>query len=144
MRRLALTALLLVGGVLVGCGAGAGREALQDAVRTFNSQVRWARWGGAAQFVAPDLRAEWLASRTAHGSALRITDLQVHQVNLEGDGTEATVMVGINWYMLPTMNVQFTAWKQSWKLLEGHWTMTEEVPVKADAPKPEVPVQAWP
>ena len=73
-----------------------------------------------------------------------ITDLQVHQVQLEGDGTEATVMVGINWYMLPAMNVQFTAWKQQWKLLEGHWTMTEEVPVQADAPKPEVPVQAWP
>ncbi len=138
-----MRSVLLIVTLLAGCGANAGREALQDTVRVYNSQVRWMQWAGAARFVDPELRQDWLNAHTAHGETLRITDLTVNQVQQVGDGQEATVTIGVSWYRLPTMNLQFTAWEQRWKLVEGAWLMVKETPIEASAPK-STEVKPWP
>ncbi len=138
-------ALALIAGTLPACaGSYLNRgDALKTTVRDFNLHVRWQKWRGAAAYVHPDLRGQWLAGHVAAAQQVRITDVQVLGVQPTEDGDAATVIVGVSWYRIPSTQIQQRAWQQEWRYEGREWKLVKErIPDPPKAPPPNLP--EWP
>lgn len=147
LRRI-LTPLLLGGALaLAGCGSpqmtDPGR--LEDVLRAFNQNQRWSNWGSASQYVSPALAPAWVAAR-ARQNQVQISELSVVQVVPGADpAREADAVVRVEYYVLPAMRLETSAWRQGWrKESDGVWRLVTETRIEtAAAPAPnEAP--SWP
>ena len=137
---------LLIASMLSGCGATPNRMThLKDSLRSFNQQVRWGRWGGAATLVVPEIREEWMAERIQGGQGIKITDVSI--LGVESDGpraTEAKVMIGIAYYRESDMTLNRSIWKQEWTHTRSGWQLKSEEKHEKAAPQEPLPKPAWP
>ena len=137
----------LIGAFLIqGCGATPNRMThLRDSLRTFNQQVRWGRWGGAATLVVPEIRDSWMSERMRGGKGIKITDVKL--LGVESDGpraTEAKVLIGIAYYRESDMTVSRSIWKQEWTHTRDGWQLKSEERHVDEAPEETLPEPSWP
>lgn len=118
-------------------------EALKSSVRDFNLHVRWQKWQGAAAYVHPSFRNEWLTAHVSAAQYVRITDVQVMGVQPSEDGDTATVIVGVGWYRIPSTQIQQRAWQQEWRYEGREWVLvSERIPDPPATPPSDIP--QWP
>ena len=135
-----LVFLLLLGG-LAGCSTQNRMTHLRDTLRTFNQQIRWERWPGAAAHVELKTREHWMLSRSGHTKGLKIHDIQVLRVLSGGPrATVARVLVKLTWYREADMTVHTTHWMQTWNHSRHGWKLSKEERAQGEKPKD----RSWP
>lgn len=149
MKHLHALALLLAGafgGLTTGCGSPQMTDPAQlsDVLRSFHQDQRWANWAGAAKWVDPTMAPAWIAAR-ARKNQVQITDIQVVQVVPGADpAVEAVATVRVEYYVMPAMRLEASAWQQQWRKRDGAWLLMSEARSEVVAPKPVDTVPSWP
>lgn len=143
MLRWALTAMLALSGLGLGCGPRDRGIDLKEAVRTYNQRLRWNAFEQASTFIAAEKRAEWLASRSSGAAGLHITDIQIVRLQKpDPDEQTVEVLVALSWYRMPDTTVQRAVWAQVWQEHEARWRIVDERQV--EDPSAVAPPPQWP
>jgi len=118
---------------------------LRDSIRSFNQQIRWGRWGGAATLVLEENREAWMAERIQGGRGIKVTEVSV--LGVESDGpraTDAKVMIGIAYYRESDMTLNRSVWMQKWTHTRNGWQLKSEKKHVRETPQESVEKPAWP
>ena len=136
----------LMGLCVMGCATQNRLTHLRDTLRSFNQQVRWGLWPGAARHVDQKMRRDWLESRLAAAQGLKMTDVRL--VNVSSDGPrsrEAKAVVTLTWYRTADMKVYQSHWLQTWEHTRNGWRlMKEDRQLKESVPIKKKPKADWP
>jgi hypothetical protein len=131
LARVWLVAALLV--LLAGCAPPVGTtEELTPAGRDFLQRLRWKDYQGAAVYLLPEHRQEFLGSFAAQ-EQLYITDVQLEQVEGTASGQGITRGV-IEYYRLPSVSVRKFRFHLDWtyvgggRLQVGSWQISTPFP----------------
>lgn len=130
----ALLAFALAGG---GCGHyPSPAQRLQKSVMTYNHAIRWQQWKSAVLFVPPAKRDDFLLQKEAQQESFRVTDMEIRDVDHDdqADPPTAKVIVDFTWHRYPSLTLQRTRVRQTWKLLGDAWLLEgqEEVEVEEE------------
>jgi len=128
VRRL----VLVVAAALVGATAcmhyPSAAQKLQKSVLTYNHCIRWQQWKSAAQFVPSGKREDFISQKEAQEDTFRVTDMEIRDVDHDdaADPPTARVVVDFTWHRYPSLTVQHTRVRQSWKLLADTWILESQ------------------
>ncbi len=83
-----------------------GLETLKPAVETFHQRIRWRDYRGAAELLLPERREAFLKARAEQqdDKDLTITDYQLEDARLLGEGDRALVVARLSWMRLPSIS----------------------------------------
>ena len=127
--------LIVFVGSLAGCSTQNRMTHLRDTLRTFNQQIRWERWPGAAAHVELKTRERWMLSRSHQAQGLKIHEIQILRVLSGGPrATTARVLVKLTWYREADMTVHSTHWMQTWNHSRHGWKLTKEERAQGEKP----------
>jgi hypothetical protein len=113
-------------GALVGCMTPPSLGArAQEAANEMNTQTRFGRIEIAVDSVLPDKREAFVKRRRAWGNRVRIADIELAGVRLQGD-KDADVMVRVAWYRVDEQELRTTTLEQRWKTSRGEWKLSDE------------------
>jgi hypothetical protein len=136
---------LVVASLSLACFTSAQRkeDVLIKNARTFNDDLRWARWE-AMTTVMPEGDALDFRNRVALlEEELEMADYEVHAITFAPDGTSAKVGARFQWYTKHDPVVRDTTLEQRWEYRAGTWQMTGMRRVKGDrfglVPEPVTP-----
>ncbi len=119
MRKLLVLILLLP--VLSAClgnmDVGPG---LDEITRRFSESMRWSDFPGAAGYVHPDVRGDFLEQFTEDDN-LRIVESSYQSIGVPQDGKSKVEYV-LEYYRLPSGTVHKWRWSQEWELVAGKVT----------------------
>ncbi len=104
---------------------------LNDAARDMNLAARFGRIDLAAQRTAKEAREHFLERRAAWGRDLRIVDVEVASVQLQGEDS-ADVHVDVAWVRNNEGVLRSTRLAQLWRDGDGDWMMERERRVAGD------------
>ncbi len=125
-----LAVVLVVGG-LGGCTLlemSAPETRLSDVVYQLNDEARWGRVDLAAQRVAPEWRARFLAQHRRWGRDVRVADADVTNMELGLPDDRAASVVTYSWIDERTMELSSTTVRQIWESNgEGFRLVREEI-----------------
>lgn len=108
--------------LLLGCAATERQtRPFDDVVLDYMQRLRWHDWNGAAQHIPEEERDPFL-QRMLEGEDLRMTDVRLEGVELQGDGTRAATRIAFEYYRLPSPTVKTVRAKQEWAYAEGDRT----------------------
>jgi hypothetical protein len=139
--RAVLLALLVLGAATACMHYPSAAQKLQKSVMTYNHCIRWQQWKSAAQFIPAAKRDDFLAQKEAQQATFRVTEMEIRDVD-HNDAAEpptAKVVVDFTWHRYPSLTMQHTRVRQTWKLLNDAWILegqeeivAEEEPQTAD------------
>src|SRR5437868_3482545 len=83
-----------------------GIETLKPAADTFHQRIRWRDYRGAAELLVPERREAFGKARAEKhdDKDLTISDYQLEDARLFGDGDRALVVSRISWVRLPSVS----------------------------------------
>jgi hypothetical protein len=127
-----LTIIVLM--LLAGCAPPTGTtDELEPAARDFLHRLRWKDYQGAAGYLLPEHRREFLSS-FAEQENLYITDVQLEQVENSAPGQALTSGV-LEYYRLPSLSVRKFRIQLEWtyvgggRLRAGSWLISTSLPI---------------
>jgi hypothetical protein len=112
-----------------GCGENQ-REALGEALESYNDYLRWGRWNRAAAFLSRELRADFVTRAGGHRD-LKITDYQIGDLQLRGED-RAEALIQIEWYSLSGARLRRSVIRQTWLHREHRWRLQAQRQVGGD------------
>lgn len=111
-------------------------QRLQKSVMTYNHAIRWQQWKAAAQFIPPAKREDFVTQKEAQQDNFRVTDLEIRDVDHDeqADPPTAKVVVDFTWHRYPSLTLQHTRVRQTWKFIADAWLLEsqEEVIVEEE------------
>ncbi len=145
-RMLAWT---VFGLTLAACQLAGGKsslERLQESVSSVNEDARWGRLDLASAKVTDSYKPQFLAARENWNKSIQIADVELSNVELEGEQEHAISDVTINWYSLNSMELHSTSIRQQWKSRGHGFVLVKEHITDGDPdllikPKPKNPAQ---
>lgn len=115
--RLALAFLSAV--LLFGCAAvHRPSTPFEPVALDYIQRLRWHDWNGVARHLPEEERAPFL-ERMLGLEDVRITDVRLEGIEIEGDGSGAIARLGIEYYRLPSPTVKTVRTIQQWRHAEG-------------------------
>jgi hypothetical protein len=128
---LALAAALAIPSCMQYPGAA---EKLQKSVTLYNQAIRWQQWKTAASFIPAAKRQDFIAQKEATQDTLQVTEMEIRDVEHDDtvDPPVAKILVEFTWHRYPSLRVQQTRVRQTWKYLGDAWILDgqEEVVVE--------------
>jgi hypothetical protein len=116
--------------------------------RTFNDDLRWARYDQLTASLPPEEAPLFMARANAVGDDLVLADYEVTSITFAPDSEKATVGVSIQWYTRRASIVHSTTLEQRWELRNGRWLVAKQRRVRGDrfplVPEPAAPPIAEP
>lgn len=111
-------------------------DRLRMSVMDYNNSIRWQYWKAAAKYVPPDKREDFVTRKEAQQDTFRVTEYEVRDVDHDDsvDPPEARVLVDFTWHRYPSLTVQHTRVRQTWKMLVDDWTLLDQEEVEIEAP----------
>jgi hypothetical protein len=100
--------------------------------RTFNDDLRWARYEQLSASLPRDEAPLFLARANAIGDDLVMADFEVTSINFGPGSDTATVGVSLQWYNRRASIVRSTTIEQRWEMRSGRWLMTRQRRVRGD------------
>lgn len=125
---------------LQGCG-GNNQESLWKRQNAFNQSIRWGIFDRASAFVTLKNRAEWLSAHQAASRSLKITEMQMSQIDYTEGEPDAYITMCMSFYREPQMTLQNSCWRQHWHKEDRIWFFESEEP--ATIAQPTV-TPSWP
>lgn len=120
--RCARILMLLLSLSLVSCAGRALKKreaALEAAVKAYNNDLRWQKFGGAARYVEKDLRTSFLEFHAAQQDAYSINDIDIATVEMdEEDKLKGLARVWVSYVRLPSPSLRRDLQVQNWKYSE--------------------------
>lgn len=116
--------LLMAAGLLLSACAGPigkGTSTLPLLSDRFNEAMRWQDYRGAAIFLEPQLRAQFL-NQFQEDKDLHVVDSQVQNVSFDPDQSQAQVTYLLEYYRLPSTRIDRWIWQQQWRRQPGKLT----------------------
>ncbi len=104
---------------------------LNDAARDMNIAARFGRLDIAVQRTTKDAREHFLDRRAAWGRGIRIVDVEVAGMQMQGEDS-AEVRVDVAWVRANEGILRSTRLAQLWSDEEGDWMMERERRVAGD------------
>jgi hypothetical protein len=133
--------LLALGLLALGCSSTPfqpGPNALKSANEDFEKSLRFQDYSGAASLVTPVRRQAFLAARRKEHDDLEITDMEVIDVQMSGDGLHALVLSRMRWVKLPSVVEVNAEVRAQWDVMGTQWVVS----VLQGGPFPELEVAA--
>ncbi len=111
---------------LAACGATGPTpaEILDRTVFTYNQHLRWKRFDKASRFVGDEARKLFLKSFEGSEEQLSIEDLEVKDINFEGDN-KVRVSIDARYFKLPSVTLMKKKWIQVWEKKNDDWWLSE-------------------
>jgi hypothetical protein len=144
-RKTTALPLALMAGLAAACIAPTQRreEVLIREARTFNDDLRWARFDQLSLALPPEEARLFLARVRAVGDDLVLADYEVTAINFGKDSESATVSAKFEWYSRRAAIVHSTTLEQRWELRGGRWLVMKQRRVQGDrfplVPEPLTP-----
>lgn len=91
---------------------------LLDTLGRFTQDLRWNNLQGAARFFAEAQGRDFL-NRYQGREGLNITDVQISEIRLDPDRTQAEVALRLEYYQLPSATVRRLDIPQTWRVEPG-------------------------
>jgi hypothetical protein len=107
---------------------------LAEQLRTYHQHLRWGRFQDAARYLEAGDREVFLGRHEEMGEDYKVIDFEIKNVEPSPDGQEAKVEINLQWVLEPSMTVHKDKLLQTWRLVGGAWTLTDEE-TKTPAPK---------
>ena len=128
-------AVLLVLGLWALCGAcssfgqdrGGDAAALEDAARSFHSNLRWGRYDVARNTVHEAYRPTFDGKFEERGEDYEIVEMRMKRMELVEEGFAAVIEVEQQWYQLPSTTVEKARFVERWVFEQGRWWMRERL-----------------
>lgn len=129
---LTMIAAVISFGVFGGCSSvgqerGGDAEALDEEMRGFHSDLRWARYDHARNTVHDAYRPTFDGKFEERGDDYEIVDMEMKRVDLVEEGFAAVVEVEQQWYQLPSTMVEKERFVERWVYEDGRWWMRERM-----------------
>lgn len=104
-------------------GPRGGAESLRTAAEAFHRQIQWLDLDGAAGFLSPGARGEFVAGVEARrdGQRLKVSDVEAEGAQLAADGATAQVVARVTWYRLPSVSARTETMITRWELRREGW-----------------------
>jgi hypothetical protein len=127
----ATAALLALSGA---CLAPTARreDTLVREARTFNDDLRWARYDQLSASLPADEAQRFLARAHAVGDDLVLADYEVTSINFAPNSQAATVAVTVQWYSRSATTLHSTTLEQRWEVRDGRWLVARLRRVRGD------------
>jgi hypothetical protein len=151
---------ILLGAVvaLAACLSSSQRreESLTREARTFNDDLRWARWEAVSSAMPRDEATAFLARVAALEDDLVLADYEVTSLTFAPGSNAAAVVARIEWYYNRDPRLRHTIVEQAWEYQRGRWQVTRmrrargdrfglvTEPLKTDAGAPAEPASPEP
>jgi hypothetical protein len=136
----AVLVLLVVAGQLAACsGARNRRQALQDAVQSYNTAIRWGHVQKAARYVQDKDRGAFIASKRRAYKRLRVHEVELRSVNLGAKQERARVLVAMAFSVAGNPVTRHHTIEQVWRHKRSGWVLVKRRRVKAGKPAPPTP-----
>lgn len=107
---------------------------LQDALRAFHKNLRWARYDHAAKLVADSYEPTFSGRYEELGEDFHMVSLEVTDVEMQkGDkkaSARAMVTLEQQWYIEPNMSVKKEKFVELWARTPAGWRLTERLEKK--------------
>jgi hypothetical protein len=100
--------------------------------RTFNDDMRWARWDQLSGSLPRDEARLFLSRASAVGDDLVLADYEVTSINFAPGSEAATVGVNFQWYDRRLSIVHSTSLEQRWEFRDGRWLVAKQRRVRGD------------
>jgi hypothetical protein len=122
--------------VLLGTGCMTPTQRREDTLireaRTFNDDLRWARYEQLSASLPPDEARLFLERAHAVGDDLVLADFEVTSVKFAPNSEAATVEVSLEWYTRRASIVHSTSLEQRWEFRDGRWLVARQRRVRGD------------
>jgi hypothetical protein len=100
--------------------------------RTFNDDLRWARYEQLSASLPRDEAPLFLARANAVAEDLVLADFEVTSINFGPRSESATVGVSVQWYNRRASILHSTTIEQRWEFQAGRWLMARQRRVRGD------------
>jgi len=138
LRFLALLVFVFVG-VACDMATPPTSVSLEDAGGKFLERLRWRDYQGAASYMAPELRQDFL-DRMSLLKDLKVVDTRLEAIELGEGATNALTRGTVEYYLLPSITVQTLTLEQEWiyepgsHTQPGFWLITTPFPFIPGSP----------
>lgn len=123
-----------------GCsGARNRRQALRDAVDSYNTAIRWGHVQKAARYVQEKDRAAFIAAKRRAYERLRVHEVEVRTVNLGAKQERARVVTAMAFSVAGNPVIEHHNIEQHWRHEKDGWVVVKRLRVKAAKPAPPTP-----
>lgn len=130
-RPIALLALVVAAYSLCGCsGARNRRQSLQDAVTSYSTAVRWGHIQKASRYVPDKERGAFIARKRAAYQRLRVHEVEVRSVHLNGSQEKARVLLAMSFSVSGNPVIQHHIIEQLWRHSPRGWVVVKRGRVK--------------
>jgi hypothetical protein len=126
-----VVAMALAGAACVVTPAQRREETLMREARTFNDDMRWARYEQLGLSLPPEEAGLLLSRAAAVGDELVIADYEVTSITFAPGSEKATVVVKFEWYSKRSTSLRATTLEQRWEH-QGKWLVTKQRRLRGD------------
>ena len=123
MRTIAVALLFCTACMM---GGTSKTTTFRDTVHRYNDEVRWARLSRAVDFVAPDARVEFLKKHAKIGEQIRVSDVEIKALQLDGDKEDGVVMIQFRWIDENSLLERTSMIEQHWKSFGSAYLLVSE------------------
>jgi hypothetical protein len=120
MRNLILLLCVALGS---SCLYTTRKEAFDEALREYNTGLRWGRTDWMAEHVSKDKQDSLVRGQVASGT-LQITNCELESLKMDGDA-RAVAVIRVEWYRLDQARLFTSTLRQTWKRDGRRWEVTE-------------------
>jgi len=102
-------------------------DELKRSAERFDRQIQWADLRGAALNLTPVARELFLAdvARRDDERNLKVTDIEVEDMQIAKDGKTAFVTAKLTWYRMPQVSAKTERMVTHWEVRDNFWVMTQ-------------------
>jgi hypothetical protein len=108
---------------------------VDEFAQEYNNDVRWGRWQEAAAQVEPERRSAFLKLLDTSDRPYKFTSVDLLSAKpLSSDGTEVELLVGLEYYRLPSVQERKVRQVQKWRydVTMEKWVVTPDLSVLRD------------
>jgi len=100
--------------------------------RSFNDDIRWARWEQLPESLPRDEALLMRARASAIGDDLVMADYEVTGISFASGSEAATVRVRFDWYTKREPTLRSTSLEQRWENKSGRWLLMRQARTRGD------------
>lgn len=129
MKQLIHLSILLALVLASACGVPAtSGEKLRNSVMHYNESYRWGKYYTASLHLEVKKRKAFIESTV--DSRVRVTEYDIREVIHNSAKKEAYIIVRYNWYVLPSLVVHTSVYRQHWKYKDTGWLLVGQKELK--------------
>lgn len=102
-------------------------EALEEEARNFHSNLRWARYEHASDYVHEAYQSSFEGEYEERGDDYEIVDMRMKKAELVEEGFAAIIEVQQQWYELPSTVVESERFVERWVYEDDRWQLRERL-----------------